>query len=84
MERTQRAAIYSGIFLHDGRKPISVIGWATTPGPVIIGSQLKEFALTDVLEKEGDLRRDRMRLVEFGWTEIEPVRYPVIEEELES
>ena len=74
LHRTQRAVIYRGFVLHDGRDPIMFTEWATmdaTAGE----ADVRKGLVNQIAAVWPDYDPEKMRIVELTWTDIDPVLY---------
>ena len=73
IERTGRSVIYKGVVIFDTFKPFVVTAWANM-GPDADGDDLRKYMVDQLAAEYPGTTPDQYRVVEFSWTEIDPVR----------
>lgn len=76
-DTTAHTVIYHGIMLHDGMDPVSAAGWATLEN---VGhdleQQLIDHSIRQLIMEQPGMDANRIRMIEFSWTDLGPVKIP--------
>lgn len=75
MIETDRSVIYRGVILHNTFQPILATAWATL-GPDADENDLRKYMIDNLVAEYPGSTSDQFRIVEFSWTEIDPMRVP--------
>lgn len=82
-ESTARTALYRGVIVHEAAIPIMATAWATI-GPDTEESDLQDYMIDNLVKDRPGTTRDQYRVIEFTWTEIDPVEIPEVDPQLDT